>query len=348
MQRFVDLMLREAEMWSEFAIAPKTIFFGGGTPTLLPLEQMQRLLAGLRKRFDFAHVSEWTVEANPATVTLEYCQMLGAAGVDRMSFGAQSFNLAELAQLERHHHPDDVARSLDLARQAGFNRLNLDLIYAIPGQSLESWQCSLDAAIAHRTRHLSCYGLTYEPNTPIAVRRRLGQFQAAEETLELQMLRRTRQRLSDVGLPAYEISNYAAPGEECRHNQAYWTGENYVALGPSGASHVEGWRWRNAPHLGEWESTITSENIPAIEVEQLSPRRRAGELAMLMLRLSRGFNFADFAARTNFDPTNLWQPVIDRYARAGLLQSDANGVRLTESGVAVADALAAEFLDASD
>lgn len=348
MQTFVNLILREAEMWSDHAIAPKTIFFGGGTPTLLPVDEMRRLLLGLKQRFDLSGVNEWTVEANPATVSLEYCQMLRETGVDRISFGAQSFDRTELKQLERHHDPEDVPKSLALARQAGFQRLNIDLIYAIPGQTLESWEKSLEAALALQTSHLSCYGLTYEPNTAITVRKRLGQFQPAEESLELQMLRHTRKRLTARGLPPYEISNYAKRDQECRHNLAYWLGENYIALGPSGASHVEGNRWRNAPHLGEWESAVTSENVPAIDVEQLSPRRRAGELAMLMLRLARGIDFADFAARTNFDAKTLWAPVIERYTAAGLLTSDHTRVALTEAGIAVADALASEFLNASD
>jgi oxygen-independent coproporphyrinogen-3 oxidase len=344
MTRFVDLLLREAQMWQQHDLRPRTIFFGGGTPTLLPIEQMQRLLSGLRQHIDLSQVSEWTVEANPATVTLEYCQMLRAAGVDRISFGAQSFSRADLKQLERHHDPEDVPRSLQLARQAGFGRINLDLIYAIPGQTLESWQQSLDHAIGLGTSHLSCYGLTYEPNTPIAVRRRLGQLVGAEETLELTMLRQARQRLAAASMPAYEISNYAVAGEECRHNLAYWTGENYIALGPSAASHIEGWRWRNAPHLGEWEAATASETLPAIEVEHLTRRRRAGELAMLMLRLSRGLDFADFRTRTGFDAVELWGETIARFTRVGLLEASNNGVRLSDAGIAVADALASEFL----
>ena len=139
MDRFVDLLLREADQWiddSVQSLSCNTIFMGGGTPTLLPLEQMQRLLAGIRDRFDLSQVDEWTVEANPATVTDEYCRMLKAAGVNRLSFGAQSFDAGELKTLERHHVPEDVFRSVELARSAGFDRLNLDLIFAIPGQDL--------------------------------------------------------------------------------------------------------------------------------------------------------------------------------------------------------------------
>jgi oxygen-independent coproporphyrinogen III oxidase len=224
--------------------------------------------------------------------------------------------------------------------------LNVDLIYAIPGQDLNSWTKSLDEALALRTPHLSCYGLTFEPNTPIAVRRRLGQLRQAPEALELQMLRHARSSLTEAGLAPYEISNYSIPGEECRHNLVYWMGGNYIGLGPSAASHVQGWRWRNRPHLGEWERALDGGGLPAIEVEHLTPSRRAGELAMLMLRLSRGLNFAAFADRTGgLDAPTIWRDTIARYARAGLLHVDETALRLSDEGLAVADAIAAEFLD---
>ncbi len=191
MSRFVDRLLREADLWAEKPplLCPRTVFFGGGTPTLLPLADMLRLILGLRERFDFSNCVEWTIEANPATVSAEYCRMLVEAGVNRISMGAQSFDPSELALLERHHQPEDVPRSLDIAKSAGIRRLNLDLIYAIPGQTLSAWMNSLERAIALGTDHLSCYGLTYEPNTPLAVRRRLGQFQSVEPELEIDMLR---------------------------------------------------------------------------------------------------------------------------------------------------------------
>jgi oxygen-independent coproporphyrinogen-3 oxidase len=348
MARFVDLMLAEAEMWSDAKPGPtprpRTVFFGGGTPTLLPAEQMQRLLDGLKQRIDFSGAEEWTVEANPATVRRDYCEMLRGAGVDRLSFGAQSFDPDELKMLERHHDPTDVAETLAAARAAGFSRLNVDLIYAIPGQTLASWSASLDAALELGTTHLSCYGLTYEANTPMAVKKRLGAFQGTEETVELEMFHHTRRRLSGAGLEAYEISNYAAPGQECRHNLVYWGGGSYIGLGPSAASHVQGCRWKNRPHLGEWEQAIACGSLPAADVERLSDDRRRGELAMLNLRLARGLNFADFAARTGADALELFASQIDRLSRLGLIRIDENAVRLTEAGLNVADAVAAEFL----
>jgi oxygen-independent coproporphyrinogen-3 oxidase len=324
---------------------PQTVFCGGGTPTLLPENLMHRLLVGLRERFDLTRVDEWTVEANPATVDTSYLSMLRANGVDRISLGAQSFDRHELATLERHHDPDDVARSIGSARSAGFSQLNVDLIYAIPGQDLASWSRSLDTAIALKTPHVSAYNLTYESNTPMAVKKRLGHFAPVAEDVELAMLHHARQRLARDGYEAYEVSNYAIAGEACRHNLVYWTGGNYIGLGPSAASHVEGWRWRNRPHLGEWERAVSTGTLPAADVEQLSPEQRAGELAMLMLRLARGIEFDHFISRTGHHPRELFREQLDRLVPAGLITVSDRSVTLTERGIDVADAIAAEFLD---
>lgn len=348
MQHFVDLLIRELQMWQAHApqaiLKPRTIFFGGGTPSLLPMDAMQRLLEGIRARVDLSDLQEWTVEVNPATAALEYCQMMRQMGVDRISFGAQSFDPADLKLLERHHQPDDVPRSLELARQAGFTRLNVDLIYAIPGQTLEGWLANLHRAVALKTSHVSAYNLTYEPNTAMAVRLRLKQFIATGEDLELSMLHTARKTLAEAGYQAYEVSNYALPGEHCRHNLAYWQGENYIGLGPSAASHVSGWRWKNKGHLGQWESSLADNNLPIAEAETLSPLRRADELAMLRLRLADGLVFSDFAERTGYDARILYADPLDRYGKSGLLCVTDTAATLTDRGINVADALASEFL----
>lgn len=346
MTQFVDLILSEAGQWtrSPVEVRPRTVFFGGGTPSLLPLEPMRRMIRGLRERFDFSRLDEWTVEANPATVSLEYCRMLREEGVDRLSFGAQSFNLTELKLLERHHDPQDVPKSVEIARKAGFSRMNVDLIYAIPGQDLASWRTSLEAAITLETPHISCYGLTYESNTAMAVRKRLGQFQAAEDSVELEMMRYTRGRLGEVGLNAYEISNYARDGEACRHNLLYWTGGNYIGLGPAAASHVEGWRWKNRPHLGEWERAVAAGQLPAADLEKLSDAQRQGEWVMLRLRLSMGIDFDEFAARWGCDARSVYRDELHRLSKLGLLEVGERRFGLSDAGLAVADALASEFL----
>lgn len=348
MERFVDLVLAEADGWRGGArgpvLRPKTVFFGGGTPSLLPMEAMRRLVRGLRDRFDFAELDEWTVECNPATASAEYLRMLHEEGVNRLSFGAQSFDEGELKILERHHEPADVLQSVKMAREAGFERVNVDLIYAIPGQDLASWSRSLESAIALKTEHISCYGLTYESNTPMAVRKRLGQFRATDDETELAMLHYTRRRLGELGYAAYEISNYSRTNEECRHNLIYWNGGSYVGLGPAAASHVEGWRWKNRPHLGEWEQAVALGETPTAEVEHLTQEQRAGELAMLQLRLNRGVVYADVMARSGIDARERYAATIESLVGLGLIEADDEGFRLSETGINVADAVAAEFL----
>ena len=344
MERFVDLLLSEADLWKrDTPLSPRTVFFGGGTPSLLPNESMRRLIVGIRERFDFSRLEEWTIEINPATADLDYLRMLRSLGVNRLSFGAQSFDPAELKILERHHDPTDVDRSIELARRAGFERLNVDLIYAIPRQTVDSWKRSLERALALGIDHLSCYGLTYESNTPMAVRKRLGEFEPAADELELEMFKLARDTLSARGIEWYEISNYARGGQECRHNLVYWTGGNYVGIGPSAASHVEGHRFKNRPHLGEWELAVPSGELPVVEHELLTPAQRASERVMLELRLRKGVRFADLVRYDDFNARTHYADVLSSLASLGLIALNSEGFRLTEPGLNVADAIAGEF-----
>jgi oxygen-independent coproporphyrinogen-3 oxidase len=178
----------------------------------------------------------------------------------------------------------------------------------------------------------------------MTVRKRLGHFQAAEETLELGMMRYARSRLGRAGLGAYEISNYAIAGEACRHNLLYWTGGNYIGLGPSAASHVEGWRWKNRPHLGEWEQAVARGQLPAAELERLGPDQRRGEWVMLRLRLGQGVGFDEYAARWGGDARADYAGELAQLTKLGLIEVTPRGFTLSDAGLAVADAVAGEFL----
>jgi oxygen-independent coproporphyrinogen-3 oxidase len=346
MHRFVDRLLEEARLWLAIAqvdIRPKTVFFGGGTPSLLPREAMARLLAGLAQTFDLSGVDEWTIEVNPATADLDDLRLMRSLGVTRISMGAQSFDPTELQTLERHHDPADVPAGVELARQAGFERINLDLIYAIPGQTLESWDRSLVAALRTGIDHLSCYALTYEEPTPLAVKKRLGMIRAAEESLELEMMRHTRSRLSDAGLPAYEISNHARPSQACRHNLAYWSGLNYLGLGPSAASHLAGVRFKNLPHLRAWEESIERSTLPAVDVETLTPRHRLSERIMIGLRLTQGVDLTMIARELGEPIDEPIERTATHLVSIGVLARAGDCLALTPRGVELADAVCAEF-----
>jgi oxygen-independent coproporphyrinogen III oxidase len=346
MTEFVDRVLREADLWREVtqvAIKPRTIFFGGGTPSLLSIDAMTRLIDGLARRIDVSAVDEFTIEINPATADESYFRRLRSLGVDRLSFGAQSFDPDELKTLERHHDPADVPAAIAHARDAGFKRLSIDLIYAVPGQTLADWSANLDAALALRLDHCSCYALTYEDTTPLAVRKRLGRVIAVDESTELAMMRLTRDRLSSVGIDAYEVSNFARKGQESRHNLNYWLGGNYLGLGPSGASHLTGWRFKNLPHLGEWEQAVDDRSLPAVDVEHLDNDARAAERMMLGLRLTTGVGRAEFASRFGDDPAERFATVLAPLVRENLVIIDTH-IRLTDQALPVADGVAAQFL----
>jgi oxygen-independent coproporphyrinogen-3 oxidase len=202
---------------------------------------------------------------------------------------------------------------------------------------------SLEEAISLSTEHLSCYGLTYESNTPLAVKKRLGVIRAVEDELELAMLHHTRWRLAEAGFFSYEISNYARDGEECRHNLLYWNGGSYLGLGPAAASHVEGTRWKNRPHLGEWEAAMQKNEVPAIDVERLTPSQRASELIMLQLRLRNGVDAAAVEKLSGVNPLEQHATTLERLAKLKLIGLGDDSFYLTERGIDVADSISAEF-----
>jgi oxygen-independent coproporphyrinogen-3 oxidase len=250
----------------------ETVFFGGGTPTLLATDRWAEILAALG---DFLPDRpgpdpplEFTVEANPETVTESLLEVLTAGGVNRISIGVQSFDRRHLETLERRHAPAAAARSVGLARAAGIDNISLDLIFGIPGQGLDDWVGDLDAALALRPEHLSCYGLTYEPNTPLTARLRAGRIRRVDEDLEAAMYEAAIDRLGREGFEHYEISNWARPGRRCRHNLLYWHNARWWPLGPAAAGHIDGWRWTNVPRLDEY---LGSGGLPPITGAEHGP-----------------------------------------------------------------------------
>lgn len=346
MSGYVTRILNEAQQWGGKGVDFRfeTVFFGGGTPTLLPLPEMRRLIVGLKERLDLSKVKEWTVECNPATANEDYCAMLAENGVNRMSFGAQSFNREELKVLDRQHDPADVGKSIAMARKAGISRLNVDLILAICGQSIQSLRDSLTQAMDLGTEHISCYALTYEENTALAVRKRLGRLTPASEELELEMLTEARRMIHERGFEAYEISNFAKPGERCLHNLNYWDGGNYIGLGPAGASHISGWRWRNKRHLGLWEKGVDQGDWAVEEAERLSDDQRADEYIMLRLRLLEGVDLGEYERRWGRKLTEKSGKTIERLINLGLLEMKEGMLRLSDRGVEVADSATAELM----
>lgn len=321
-----------------------TLFVGGGTPTVLPVPDLQRLLTALQTRLDSAAPVEFTVEANPATVTPDTAAVLQACGVNRVSVGAQSFIPAELHILQRTHQPAEVAQTVRTLRSVGIPHLSLDLIFGIPGQTLVSWQASLRAALDLEPEHLSCYGLTYEPDTPLYDDLVAGRITRLDSDLEADLYEATMDTLAAAGLPQYEISNYARPGAECRHNLRYWHNEPYLGLGPAAAGFINEIRYKNVADTAAYVDAIKHGASPWSEHETLPPDRRARETAMLELRLVRGIDRARFATRYGVEPTTLFADAIARHVAGGLLEVDGVGIRLTRAGRLLGDRVMADFL----
>jgi oxygen-independent coproporphyrinogen III oxidase len=299
---FTDRLVHELRALAPFAAgAPlRTIFVGGGTPSLLAVEHWQRLLGELDERFDLSDLraarGEFTVECNPETVSPALMDTLRAGGVNRASVGAQSFNPVHLKTLERWHDPDNVAKAIDLARAAGIPRQSLDLIFGIPGQTLADWERDLSIALSIGTEHLSCYNLTYEPNTAMTKRLELGHFEPADEEVEVAMFHATLRHVRAVGMERYEVSNFARPGCESLHNLAYWRQEQWLAAGPSASGHVirggGGWRWKNVPRLDDYLKPSASGLPEALDIEGPDAKRALVERIMMGIRLSEGLDAA--------------------------------------------------------
>lgn len=343
--RLVSALIAELEQRAAACtFAPRTIFIGGGTPTTLPVEELERLLAACRA---FGEPLEFTVEANPATVDDAVAKTLAAGGVNRVSIGAQSFNRDELQFLDRDHHPDQVAQTLAICRRHGLTNLSLDLIFGVPGQTAERWSQSLSAAVALEPQHLSCYGLTYEPGTVLHDRLRRGAVDRMENTLEADLYEQTIDELAAHGFDQYEISNFARDGAVCEHNLVYWRNEAYLGIGPSAAGYVGGERYKNAPDLAVYVERVEAGELPTLESEQLDPRATAGETVMLELRLRTGLDRQRFTARFGCDPVAMFAATIEKHRAALHLRVERDAVVLTRAGMLVADEVISDFLAAS-
>jgi oxygen-independent coproporphyrinogen-3 oxidase len=322
----------------------ETIFVGGGTPTQLGPPKLKRLCAIIRRWFNRVGEGEWTIEANPGTLDEEKADILLQAGVDRVSMGAQSFRPASLQVLERNHSRAEVEEAVRIVRPR-FRRWSLDLIFGVPGTTLEDWQSDLEVAVSLGPLHLSCYGLVYEKGTPLWRDRRSGSIRPISEDLERAMFEATMERLSSAGLPMYEISNYAQHGHECRHNLAYWANDAYFGFGLGAARYLRGVRSVNTRDLAAYLRRVESGEPATGPSEELSAEARARETAMLMLRRTvLGIDRDDFRRRTGFELDALAGRAVDRFCKMGYLEDDGLRVRLSREGVFVADRVLCELL----
>jgi oxygen-independent coproporphyrinogen-3 oxidase len=344
---FVERMIGEMHAVSPLISGQvRTIFVGGGTPTLLKPPLWQTLLKSLHEQFDLAALSEFTVEANPETVTPELMDVLASGGVNRVSIGGQTFNERHLKTLERWHDPRKVGEAVEMCRAAGIDNVNVDLIFAIPGQTLAEWQADLERVLELGTTHLSCYSLMFEPNTPLTKKLQMGVIDRADEDVEAAMFETTIDTLASAGFEHYEVSNFARrdarprKSNRCEHNLLYWQNENWLSIGPSGSAHVNGVRWKNVPHLGKYLASPAADGCPVQDVEQLDADASFGEQLMLRLRLLDGVELTWLEPR--LDPRR--RAAIEQQTSLGLLERTANALRLTRRGLMLCDSVVGELL----
>lgn len=357
MDRYVRTLILELERVAP-DLRPHTIFFGGGTPTLLTLRHWEQIFRAM-DRLDLLGAAEFTVEANPATLSLDKARLLRAYGVNRISLGVQTLEPDLLDRLGRIHTPEQVFRSYDLLRRAGFENVNLDLMFGIPGQTMAGWEHTLREALALESEHLSCYEVIYEEDTPLFAQLQAGAF-AVDEDLICAQYDHLLERAANAGLHQYEVANFARdrrgspdrrgpftpefPAFACRHNINYWRGGDFYGVGPSAVSYVRGVRTRNLAHTPGWCEALEQGRRPLADREALPPLARAGETAAFGLRVVAGWPYAEFRQRTGYDLRREWAADLEELEQRGWGIREPDRFRLTPTGLRFADAAAEMML----
>ncbi len=323
----------------------RTIYCGGGTPTILPPAQLADLLQAIRRCVEMPAIEEFTVEANPATVDDEKGGMLKAAGVTRVSMGAQSFSSAELEALERIHSPEDIPPSVDVLRRCGIGQINLDLIFGVPGQTIESWRESLRRAIELEPDHICCYGLTYEPGTRLTAQLQHDRVIPCEEGLEADMYELTMDLLAEARFEQYEISAYAKPGCQCKHNLNYWRNGPYIGVGPSAAGCDGQRRYKNVSDVAGYVRAMDERNEAEADSEFIDTPMLMIEMIMMQLRLNEGLSIEAFRERCGAAPVALFGDALTRLVDLAAVEV-GDHIALTRKGRLVANYVMAELAGA--
>lgn len=353
-ERYTAALIRELE---HYAATPdfrsrslQTVFFGGGTPSLFAADSIRRVLEQIRHWWPLSDDVEITLEANPGTVAADRLAGMRAAGINRVSFGVQSFWPHHLQTLGRIHSSEEAVDAIRTARKVGFERRNLDLIYALPNQTLEEWAADLTRACELRPEHISAYNLTYEEGTAFHEWRSQGRLRQQAEEIELAMFEMTQRHLSDAGYQQYEISNYSRPGEQSRHNLNYWRAGDYLGVGAGAHSFAQrsdsagsGRRWSNVKAPTLYLDKVEGGGAAVAAHEEIAPPQARGEFVFLNLRCLDGFAEEAFRARFNVSFVEAF-PHATTLKDDGLLDHEGGQWRLSARGLVLADTVFATFV----
>jgi oxygen-independent coproporphyrinogen III oxidase len=331
--RFCEAILRDlAQQCASFALSPETIYFGGGTPTALTTSQLQFLLEGFHERLDLSSLAEWTIEANPGSVSARKAELLHKLGVTRVSLGVQSWDDELLRLLGREHNSQQAEQSFHILRAARFPNVNVDLMFGLPGQTIEHWKFTLEKTIELRPDHISAYCLTYEEDTEFFLRHARGEFRQDTDA-DAAFFEMAMSILEDAGYDHYEISNYARPGFASAHNRAYWRGNDYLGIGPSAFSTVGPQRWQNVCDYRSYADRVLSGQSPRGFSENLTSEMKRSERIALSLRTCEGIAASELKHRET-----------EEFISLGLLQKSNGNFSLTRKGKCLADSVAEALL----
>ena len=343
---FLEGLTTELQLYSQElglgTIPVTTVYFGGGTPTALSVNQLAKILETIQQEFAVSSDAEISVEAHPGTVDLKSLETLRSKGFNRLSIGAQSFDDQELTQLGGRSMSEATNMAMNSARRAGFENLSLDLMYGFPGQTRESWQGTLDATVALKSNHLSCYAFTVEEGSHFHQKVQQGRAGSVDEEEQARLATITTQFLHQAGYNQYEISNFCQPGFACQHNLRYWQGESYLGMGPSAQSFVSGVRFGNIGDLDVYCRTLKQGTVPVDQWEILDCRQIQRERIVFGLRTIQGVNLQQIQSLEKSDPG--WALAYQGMKAQELLTESEGIVRLTTKGTLFADTVAVALL----
>jgi oxygen-independent coproporphyrinogen-3 oxidase len=343
-KRYVDHLLAEIELWADWPVGFDTIYFGGGTPSSLAIDDLARILEAVRRRFHCAGETRVFLEANPEDASPDAIRGWRTLGISTLSLGVQSLDPVGLDFLGRQHTADDSRRAVELAQGAGFDTVSIDLIYGLPGQQLDDWRAELDRALALQPDHISCYQLTIHEGTRFGLLERRGRLTQLPTDEQAELFRLTHRYLGESGLQGYEASQFAtSPAHHSRHNLKYWNHTPYLGLGPSAHSFHRNRRWWNLKRTEPWQERIERVERPIEGEETLDARALALEALMTGLRTYAGVDLGRIRRDMHIDLAAMNAALIERLEAAGLSRIEADRLVPSLDGIAVADGLAAQF-----
>ena len=324
-----------------------SIYIGGGTPSLIH-NDLPNFIKNIQSTFDelgldYGH-SEFTVEINPGDVNRKFLNHIRSLGVNRISIGVQSFDDKELKMLGRRHDSSDIYTAAAAARTCDFDNISIDLIFALPFQTLDQWKENLAKAIDLVPNHISAYSLTWEDETEMTIARACGKLAAATDKLDREMYYTAVDILAKEGMKQYEISNFSIPGYECLHNLRYWDDRDYIGIGPSSGSHIANTRWTNIANTEEYVCRVNDNNDTYDEIDSFDIVSQARQAAVLGLRKTSGINIAEFRERFTIDLEDMYFSEIEKHINGGLLEIVKGNIRLTRQGLSFCDTVAEDFV----